>query len=91
MDMDRTTLTRNLRPLANQRLISIDPDPVDGRVRRAKITGKGAAVFEAAQPFWRNAQAFVTATLGERNVAALHGWVDSVMPAFRTDHQGKKT
>jgi DNA-binding MarR family transcriptional regulator len=90
MDMDRTTLTRNLHPLATQQLISIGSDPVDGRVRRAKITGKGTAVFKAAQPFWRNAQAFVTATLGERNVAALHGWVDSVMPAFRGNHQGKK-
>lgn len=89
MDMDRTTLTRNLRPLANQHIISIGSDPVDGRVRRAKITDKGAAVFEAARPFWRNAQAFVTTTLGEKNVVALHSWVDSVMPAFRGGHQGE--
>lgn len=90
MDMDRTTLTRNLRPLANQQLISICSDPTDGRVRRAMITGKGVAAFEAAQPFWRIAQTFVTATFGEKNVTALHDWVDSVMPAFRSDHREEK-
>lgn len=35
MDMDRTTLTRNLRPLLEQGLVQLGADPEDARVRRA--------------------------------------------------------
>jgi DNA-binding MarR family transcriptional regulator len=83
MDMDRTTLTRNLRPLTTQRLISIGADAADGRSRRATLTPRGLAALKAARPYWRSAQNFVAASLGERNITALHGWVDSVLPSFR--------
>lgn len=88
MDMDRTTLTRNLRPLTARRLISIGTDATDGRARRATITARGLAAFHAARPCWRVAQAHVATTLGPENVAALHGWVDSVLPAFRGSLSG---
>lgn len=87
MDMDRTTLTRNLRSLVNQQMISIGSDAADGRVRRARITGKGVNVFQDAQPFWHHAQAFVTTTLGKENLCALHDWLDRVTPAFRNGPQ----
>lgn len=83
MDMDRTTLSRNLRPLLDQGLVELRSDEADARVRRAVITPKGLAAFKAAQPHWRVAQDFVTRTLGESNVVALHDWLDRVTPAFR--------
>jgi DNA-binding MarR family transcriptional regulator len=83
MDMDRTTLTRNLRPLLDQGLVELGADPTDARVRRALITAKGSAVFVGAMPYWRVAQDFVNRTLGEGNVGALHDWLDRVTPAFR--------
>src|SRR3546814_15946528 len=73
--MDRTTLTRNLRSLVNQQMISIGSDAADGRVRRARITGKGNNVFQDAQPFWHHAQAFVATTLGKEHLRALHAWL----------------
>lgn len=85
MDMDRTTLTRNLRPLLEQGLVELGVDPEDARVRRALITAKGHAAFVDAMPFWRVAQDFVNRTLGEDNVAALHDWMDRVTPAFRAE------
>ena len=85
MDMDRTTLTRNLRPLLDRDLAALAADQADARVRRAVITRRGLAVFEAAVPRWRVAQEFVTRTLGESNVAALHEWLDRVTPAFRAE------
>lgn len=85
MDMDRTTLTRNLRPLLEQGLVQLGTDPEDARVRRALITAKGHAAFVDAMPFWRVAQDFVNRTLGEDNVAALHDWMDRVTPAFRAE------
>jgi DNA-binding MarR family transcriptional regulator len=85
MDMDRTTLTRNLRPLLDQGLIELGTDPADARVRRALVTAKGNAAFAAAMPHWRVAQDFVNQTLGEGNVLALHEWLDRVTPAFRAE------
>lgn len=85
MDMDRTTLTRNLRPLLDQGLIELGTDPADARVRRALVTAKGNAAFASAMPHWRVAQDFVNQTLGEGNVLALHEWLDRVTPAFRAE------
>lgn len=85
MDMDRTTLTRNLRPLLEQGLVELGVDPEDARVRRALITAKGITAFVDAMPFWRVAQDFVNRTLGEDNVASLHEWMDRVTPAFRAE------
>ena len=85
MDMDRTTLTRNLRPLLDQGLVELKADPADARVRRALITAKGFKTFIEAMPSWRVAQDFVNRTLGESNVGALHDWLDRVTPAFRAE------
>lgn len=85
MDMDRTTLTRNLRPLLDQGLVELGCDPADARVRLALITAKGHAVFVDAMPYWRVAQDFVNRTLGEGEVSALHDWLDRVTPAFRAE------
>ena len=84
MDMDRTTLTRNLRPLLDQGLVSVTGHAADARVRRAALTREGLAAFDAAVPHWRGAQEIVTRTLGESNVAAFHEWLDRVTPAFRS-------
>lgn len=83
MDMDRTTLTRNLRPLTDQGMVALAPDAGDARTRRATLTAKGKAAFEAAVPRWRAAQDYVNATLGPAHVAELHDWLDRVTPAFR--------
>lgn len=85
MDMDRTTLTRSLRPLIDQNFVALESDEGDARVRRAVITADGLTAFNAAKPYWSNAQAFVNRTLGESNVAALHDWLDHVTPAFRIE------
>lgn len=85
MDMDRTTLTRNLQPLATQGWAELVADTHDRRVRRARITAAGAAAFAAARPHWRRAQQAVNSTLGPQSVAALHQWLDQVIPAFRPD------
>ena len=85
MDMDRTTLTRNLQPLTAQGWVELVADPHDRRVRRVRITAAGAAAFAAARPHWRRAQQTVNRTLGAHSVVALHRWLDEVTPAFRPD------
>ena len=85
MDMDRTTLSRNLRPLLDQGLVELGADPADARMRRVLITAQGQAVFAGAMPYWRIAQDFVLRTLGQGHVAELHDRLDRVTPAFRAE------
>lgn len=85
MDMDRTTLTRNLKPLMDQGLAALVSDPQDARVRRARLTEAGAAALDAARPHWLRAQQEVNRTLGDATVVGLHHWLDTVTPAFRAE------
>ena len=53
--MDRTTLTRNLKPLQKQGLVEIIPG-VDRRTRSVKLTSLGIRTLKQALPLWRTAQ-----------------------------------
>ena len=62
--LDRTTLTRNLKVLADRGLVQISPGS-DRRERVASITGAGEAAIERATPVWREAQERLVAAFGE--------------------------
>jgi DNA-binding MarR family transcriptional regulator len=55
LGMERTTLTRNLKPLIDAGLIGIEHGD-DRRVRTIFITAKGHRAAVAALPDWRRAQ-----------------------------------
>jgi DNA-binding MarR family transcriptional regulator len=55
LGLERTTLTRNLRPLLRDSLVRFDGDR-DRRVRKIAITAKGEETARAAFPFWKRAQ-----------------------------------
>lgn len=61
MGMDRTSLTRNLKPPARKRWIRISPGDEDRRVRMVTITPAGITALRKALPAWRSAQASVRA------------------------------
>lgn len=63
MGMDRTTLTRNLRPLERQGLIRVRPGS-DGRVREVVLTERGQEALARALPLWERAQGRVVKGLG---------------------------
>ena len=56
--MDRTTLTRNLKPLETKRLVKIVPGE-DRRTRTLTLTDKGRKTLEKSLPLWRQAQSEV--------------------------------
>ncbi|MFQ5960454.1 MAG: MarR family winged helix-turn-helix transcriptional regulator [Candidatus Methylomirabilales bacterium] len=60
---DRTTLTRNLKILEQQKLIRISPGQ-DRREREVTLTDQGRAALVRAYPFWKDMQAQVTRRLG---------------------------
>ena len=71
LDMDRSTLTRNLRPLQEQGLVSIG---LEGwrRSRTLEITKKGRARLREAVPLWEGAQNALKGKLGPRNWSLVH-------------------
>lgn len=83
LDLDRTTLTRNLKPLVAAGWVEIEAGTDDARQRLVCITSDGRAVLEAARVHWRRAQEEVTATIGAADAARLHQMLDDYLPRFR--------
>ena len=71
LSMDRTTLSRNLKPLVAQRLVTL-AESGSGRSKTARITQAGGAKLKAAFPLWRKAQLTLTEQAGTRHVTALN-------------------
>lgn len=64
LGMDRTTVNRSVRPLAERGLLESVRFPRDRRVRALGITAAGTAVLTAAMPLWRTEQAESARRLG---------------------------
>ena len=64
--MDRTTLTRNLKPLLNKNLIEVSTGK-DRRAHPIKMTPMGKSVLELATPYWEKAQGQIVNSLGAAN------------------------
>jgi DNA-binding MarR family transcriptional regulator len=77
--MDPTTLTRNLRPLARDGLLTLEPDPDDRRSRSLRLTAKGREALQAARPAWARAQRHVEEVLGTADTADLHVALDRML------------
>ncbi len=82
MDMERTTLTRNLRPLITAGWVTVQPG-ASARRREARLTPIGRAKCEQAKSLWRLGQNALNASLGEAEVARLHLMVDRCLPLLR--------
>jgi len=80
MEMDRTTLTRNLRPLAKEGLIAIGPEGWR-RSRTLEITRRGQARLREALPYWEQAQASLRRKLGAQNWGRVHDCLDQLIRA----------
>jgi len=70
--MDRTTLTRNLRPLEARQLVRIGRG-ADRRERRIGLTTPGRAALSRGLPLWRRAQDEVLALIGTPRWEAVKG------------------
>lgn len=75
MEMDASTLTRNLQPLVAQGWIEIGPGD-DGRSRFVAATDAGRDKRAQAQREWKRAQLALNERLGVATVARLHELLD---------------
>jgi DNA-binding MarR family transcriptional regulator len=82
LDMDRTTLTRNLRPLIAGGLVALSSDVDDARVRIVTATAAGRRRAALAKKLWRRAQDEVNRTCGEPRVASLHRVFGDLIATF---------
>jgi DNA-binding MarR family transcriptional regulator len=82
MDMERTTLLRNLRPLVAAGWVQVEPS-AHSRQREVRLTPAGHAKWVQAKPLWRSAQNAVNSVLGESEVDRLHRRVDRYLSQLR--------
>jgi DNA-binding MarR family transcriptional regulator len=71
MMMDRTTLTRNLKPLERDGFIKTFPGQ-DRRIKNIALTDLGRNILDEAFPLWEKAQTHLTLVLGTEQWEALH-------------------
>ena len=62
--MDRTTLTRNLKPLMDRGLIKAGKGADDRRQRCIVVTGEGKATLAKALPLWKKAHEQIVTGIG---------------------------
>ena len=84
LEMERTTLTRNLRPLEEQGLVSIAPEGRH-RSRTLTLTSAGKAALLGAFPLWENAQQSSMRQLGDQRwLVVQKAFADLVHKMHRT-------
>ena len=78
MEMDASTLTRNLQPLIRAGWLEIGPG-IDARSRCVTLTDTGREKRAEAQREWKRAQIAFNALVGEARVAQLHELIDECL------------
>jgi DNA-binding MarR family transcriptional regulator len=80
MGMDRSTLTRNLRPLETEGFIKLG---LEGwrRSRMLEVTAKGRARLREAIPLWEKAQKALQRKLGDRSWDLIRKNLDDLIRA----------
>ena len=70
MRIDRTTLNRNMKPMAEAALIVVNPGD-DSRTRHVVLTEAGRAAMKQAWSLWGEAQVSLKEYLGEEDLVKL--------------------
>ena len=81
LGMDRTTLTRNLRPLEKLGLVATS---AQGRTRLVRMTAAGIDALAGAVGHWERAQAEMERILGEAGVATVRRSSAAIASATRS-------
>lgn len=79
LDIDRTTLSRNLKPLEKANLV-FRGNEGGSRRRRVLLTTLGVAKLEEAMPLWQQAQSRVEQVLGDAKLKDLYGALSMIRP-----------
>ena len=67
IELDMSTVVRNMRPLFNKGLIE-DLSPPNSRDKAISITRAGKEAIKAANPLWLSAQTAIAKSVGENEI-----------------------
>ena len=81
MEMEASTLTRNLQPLVAQGWVVVAPGD-DGRSRSVVATDAGREKRTSAQREWKRAQLAFNERIGTERVAQLHALIDACLASM---------
>ena len=87
LEMDRTTLTRNLRPLAKRGLVEIVGGQ-DKRTRKVRLTLLGQEIADRAVPLWEKAQRYALEALGSDRLQELHDTMSELLSLADRGREG---
>ena len=76
LNMDKSTLSRNVRLMEDHGWLSVSPD--QGRSQSLTIEPKGRKLIEKALPLWQGAQERARELLGERGARSIYTTADTV-------------
>jgi DNA-binding MarR family transcriptional regulator len=82
--IDQTTLSRNLKPLIRDGLLTLSPDPDDQRIKNISLSDQGEALYQEALPLWQSAQQELVKKLGEDNAQNILNLSSLVVESFKT-------
>ena len=82
--MDRTTLTRNLKPLQERGLIVVNPGK-DRRTKAIVITHEGRSLLQEALPLWKAVQQEVVEGFGGERFESLLTDLKTLVELNRTE------
>jgi DNA-binding MarR family transcriptional regulator len=86
MEMDASTLTRNLQPLVAQGWVLVGPGD-DGRSRIVTATDSGRIKRAEAQKEWKRAQLAFNERIGPERVSRLHALIDECLETMNSESQ----
>ena len=81
--VDRTSLSRNLKPLSRRELITIKAGRHDRRTRLLSLTASGREKLLEAYPMWERAQKQITDVLGDDDLAGLLNYLNRSLNKLR--------
>ncbi|MBL0730528.1 MarR family winged helix-turn-helix transcriptional regulator [Piscinibacter sp. HJYY11] len=84
MNLEVSTLSRNLQPLIAQGWAELGPGP-NARTRLVTLTDAGRAKRAEAQRLWKQAQTNLNEVLGEARVVQLHQLIDESLALLGPD------
>ena len=86
LGMDRTTLSRDIKPLEKRGLVETGKDPEDARARLVTLSGPGRNLLAKATPLWQQAQAGSLERIGGPEAwEEARALLDKLSPPFQED------
>lgn len=79
LDLDRTTLSRNLKLLEKKAYVFIGTENSDSRLRNVALTALGLQMIEKAMPLWQEAQDRIVEQFGEERWQKMLSWLNEIM------------